>query len=73
MLKNAIDRVSTAMELCTEEKDVAAMVKKVFDAEGGTWHCIVGKTFGCSVAHETMYMTFLRINHKYIILFKSSE
>ncbi len=73
MLKNAIDRVSAAMESYTEEKDVAASVKKAFDEEGGTWHCIVGKTFGCSVTHEMMNMTFLRVSHKYVVLFKSSE
>ena len=38
------------------DKDVATTLKKKFDTHdtfGGTWHCIVGKNFGCSITHET--------------------
>lgn len=36
-----------ALEKCTIEKDMAAYIKKNFDAKyGPTWHCIVGRNFG---------------------------
>jgi len=28
---------------------------------GGTWHCIVGRNFGCSVTHETKYLVFFKV------------
>ena len=30
-------------------------------AYGGTWHCIVGRNFGCSVTHETKYLVFFKV------------
>jgi len=31
-------------------------------AYGGTWHCIVGRNFGCSVTHETKYLVFFKVS-----------
>ncbi|TYZ59994.1 hypothetical protein PybrP1_002169, partial [[Pythium] brassicae (nom. inval.)] len=37
------------------EKDIATDLKKHFDQKHGqTWHCIVGKRFGCSVAYHAL-------------------
>lgn len=56
------------------EKDIATEMKKCFDQKHGpTWHCIVGKTFGCSVAYDTQYLLFFRADQHYILLFKSAE
>ena len=58
------------------DKDVATTLKKKFDAHdtyGGTWHCIVGKNFGCSITHETQYSMFFEINGQHFLLFKSKD
>ena len=54
------------------EKDVATVVKKKFDETyGGTWHCVVGRNFGCSVTHQTKYLLFFQIDEIYVLLFCS--
>jgi len=38
-------------------KDLAQTIKQQLDlARGGTWHVIVGSSFGCFVSHETKSM-----------------
>ena len=47
--------------------------KKKFDEHAeymGTWHCIVGKNFGCSITHETEYSIFFKVGGTSILLFK---
>jgi len=35
-----------------------------FDGKyGGTWHCVVGRNFGCSVTHETKYLVFFKVGN----------
>merc|ERR1712100_753818 len=58
------------------DKDVATTLKKKFDAHetyGGTWHCIVGKNFGCSITPETQYSMFFEIRGTHFLLFKSKD
>ena len=58
------------------DKDIATSLKKKLDAHetyGGTWHCIVGKNFGCSVCHETECSVFFEIGGTYFLLFKSKD
>ena len=58
------------------DKDVATTLKKKFDAHdtyGGTWHCNVGKNFGCSITHETQYSMFFEINGQHFLMFKSKD
>ena len=56
------------------EKDIATDMKKYFDQKyGQTWHCIVGKGFGCSIAYDTQFLLFFQADQHYILLFKSTE
>ncbi|GMF49145.1 unnamed protein product [Phytophthora fragariaefolia] len=56
------------------EKDIATDMKKYFDQKyGQTWHCIVGKGFGCSIAYDTQFLLFFRADQQYVLLFKSTE
>ncbi|KAI9981809.1 hypothetical protein PInf_009588 [Phytophthora infestans] len=56
------------------EKDIATDMKKYFDQKyGQTWHCVVGKGFGCSIAYDTQYLLFFRADQHYVLLFKSTE
>lgn len=56
------------------EKDVATLVKKTLDENlGGTWHVVVGESFGCSVTHETKYIAFFQLGLVYFLVFRSLD
>lgn len=56
------------------EKDLATDMKKYFDQKyGPTWHCIVGKRFGCSIAYDTQFLLFFQADQYNVLLFKSTE
>ena len=71
--------IETAKKACEEysiDKDIATAIKKKFDEHEeymGTWHCIVGKNFGCSITHETQYSIFFSLGGSHFLLFKSME
>ena len=76
MQKVAFEFTAEAQANNKIDKDIATAIKKKFDAHeeyGGTWHCIVGKNFGCSITHETQFSVFFQLNGSYILLFKSIE
>jgi len=55
-------------------KDVSTYVKKKCDEElGGTWHCIVGRNFGCSITHDTKFVVFFQVDLMHVLLFKSLD
>mmetsp|Transcript_55844 Transcript_55844/g.153971 ORF Transcript_55844/g.153971 Transcript_55844/m.153971 type:complete len:163 (+) Transcript_55844:337-825(+) len=54
--------------------DVATSVKLDLDESyGGTWHCIIGKNFGCSITHECKKLTFFQIDDYYVLIFCTEE
>ena len=74
MKDTCVRLVDEALDKYTIEKDVATSVKKAFDEKyGGTWHCVVGRNFGCSVTHETKYLLFFQMEETYILMFCSDN
>ena len=72
MKNKCVDEIDAALDQFQIEKDVATVVKKKFDETyGGTWHCVVGRNFGCSVTHQTKYLLFFQIDEIYVLLFCS--
>jgi len=70
----AFKKINEAMDSMTVEKDIATSVKKHFDENfKPTWHCIVGKNFGCSITHDTHYLIFFKVEQQHVLLFKSLE
>jgi dynein light chain LC8-type len=70
----SVARINEAMDKYQIEKDMATYVKKKMDEEfGGTWHCVVGRNFGCSITHDTKYVLFFQIDQMHVLLFKSHE
>eukprot|EP00919_Chromeraceae_sp_WS-2016_P039739 GHVR01094687.1.p1 GENE.GHVR01094687.1~~GHVR01094687.1.p1 ORF type:complete len:110 (+),score=31.97 GHVR01094687.1:46-375(+) len=67
-------------EYCLE-KDIAAFIKKRMDEDPdmnpstkGAWQCVVGRSFGLSIAHERVWVLFLDyLNelHFSILLFRT--
>mmetsp|Transcript_74981 Transcript_74981/g.150754 ORF Transcript_74981/g.150754 Transcript_74981/m.150754 type:complete len:110 (+) Transcript_74981:49-378(+) len=74
LIATATDTCDIAMDTMTVEKDIAAAIKQKFDSTcGGTWHCVVGRNFGCSVTHETKYLCFFKVDSLHCLLFCSDE
>jgi dynein light chain LC8-type len=68
----AVETATKAIENYQVEKDVAAAIKKEFDAKyGPTWHCIVGRNFGSYVTHETGCFIYFYLDQIAVLLFKS--
>jgi dynein light chain LC8-type len=61
------------------EKDQATQIKKALEkAFDGIWHCIVGKSYGCSITNQTNYLCFFKITGKdtqptYVLVFQSLD
>ena len=74
MKNEAVKEINKAMDTQTIEKDIAQHVKTYFETKfNGTWHCVVGRNFGCSVTHETKFLIFLQVDQVYVLLFSSDE
>uniref|UniRef100_A0AC34F0Z0 Dynein light chain n=1 Tax=Panagrolaimus sp. ES5 TaxID=591445 RepID=A0AC34F0Z0_9BILA len=54
-----------------EEKDVAAKLKQSFDKTfGGTWHCIVGTSFGANLTHLENSFLYFYVENFAVMIFK---
>eukprot|EP01033_Poteriospumella_lacustris_P003783 gene3783-2680_t len=52
-------------------KDIAQTVKQQLDTtRGGTWHVIVGTSYGCFVSHETKTMLHFFIGNVAFLLWR---
>ncbi|ELR13653.1 dynein light chain 1, cytoplasmic, putative [Acanthamoeba castellanii str. Neff] len=69
------EAVKVAKEALAEhklERDIAKHVKQTFDKRySPTWHCIVGKSFGSFVTHETNGFIYFYIDDIAFLLWKS--
>lgn len=69
------DAVQVAKEALAEhklERDIAKHIKQSFDKRySPTWHCIVGKSFGSFVTHETNNFIYFYIDDIAFLLWKS--
>mmetsp|Transcript_28390 Transcript_28390/g.47713 ORF Transcript_28390/g.47713 Transcript_28390/m.47713 type:complete len:97 (-) Transcript_28390:1131-1421(-) len=69
-----VSQVNEAMDKFTIEKDIATQIKKKCDEVlTGTWHCVVGRNFGCSITHDTKYVLFIQVDQMHVLIFKSLE
>jgi dynein light chain LC8-type len=72
MQQDAVDCATQALEKYNIEKDIGAYIKKEFDKKyNPTWHCIVGRSFGSYVTHETRHFIYFYLGSMAIMLFKS--
>ena len=71
MQKKAIDTAIIAFEKHTEEKNIAAYIKKEFDKVfSPTWHCVVGRSFGAYVTHESKHFIYFYVGQVAVELWK---
>mmetsp|Transcript_6224 Transcript_6224/g.38659 ORF Transcript_6224/g.38659 Transcript_6224/m.38659 type:complete len:95 (-) Transcript_6224:1014-1298(-) len=72
MQKDAVECALAAMEKFNMEKDMAAFLKKEFDKKySPTWNCIVGKSYGSYVTHESRMFVYFYVDQHAFLLFKS--
>ncbi|VDP69983.1 unnamed protein product [Echinostoma caproni] len=72
MQEVAVHTAASAMDKYQVEKDIAAYIKKEFDQKyNPTWHCVVGKSFGSYVTHETQNFIYFYLQDYAFLLFKS--
>lgn len=56
------------------EKDIATTLKKKMDeTQAGSWHVVVGQSFGVSLTHETRYIVFFSIGLLNFVVFKTLD
>jgi dynein light chain LC8-type len=52
-------------------KDIAQLIKQQLDAtRGGTWHVIVGTSYGCFVSHESKTMLHFFVGNLAILVWR---
>lgn len=72
MQQDAAEIAQDALKSYELEKDVAAYIKKEFDKKyGATWHCIVGRSFGSYITHESKHFIYFYVGQIALLLFKS--
>jgi dynein light chain LC8-type len=60
-----------ALEEKRSERDIANHLKQEFDKNfTPTWNCIVGKSFGSFITHETKKYIYFSIGHLSVLLWK---
>ena len=71
MQNKAIDTAIQALDSFNIEKDIASFIKKEFDKTyNPTWHCVVGRSFGSFVTHETKHFIYFYIGQVAVQLWK---
>lgn len=56
------------------EKDQAAAIKRAFEEKyRGTWHAVIGRSFAASVANETGFLVFFRMEKSNVLIFQSLD
>ncbi|OXB68224.1 UNVERIFIED_CONTAM: hypothetical protein H355_010487 [Colinus virginianus] len=72
MQQDAVECATQALEKYNIEKDIAAHIKKEFERRySPTWQCVVGRTFGSYVSHQTKHFIFFTVRDLHVLLFKA--
>ncbi|XP_035196237.1 dynein 8 kDa light chain, flagellar outer arm-like [Oxyura jamaicensis] len=70
--RQALECTVLAMEKYSLEREIVALIKSEFEKKHSpTWHCVVGRTFGSSVSHETQHLIFSLVRGLSVLLFKA--
>jgi dynein light chain LC8-type len=72
MQEFAIMAAQDAIANYTTENDIASAVKAKFETSfPSTWHCFVGRNFGCFVTHEAHKFIYFYIGQTGICIFST--
>ena len=63
--------IKEAVNKCSDEREMAKMIKLHFDElYGKIWHCVVGKSFGTFGTHETKNYLYIYYKQTAVQLWK---
>eukprot|EP01088_Endostelium_zonatum_P014297 TRINITY_DN3083_c0_g1_i2.p1 TRINITY_DN3083_c0_g1~~TRINITY_DN3083_c0_g1_i2.p1 ORF type:complete len:101 (+),score=24.72 TRINITY_DN3083_c0_g1_i2:26-328(+) len=70
-IRIATEAFKTSDQGKIQERELAKIIKTAFDKRyGGTWHCVVGRSFGSFVTHESRSFVYFSILGVAVLLFK---
>ncbi|KAJ1431502.1 Dnl2 protein-like protein [Ochromonadaceae sp. CCMP2298] len=73
MQEFAIMSAQDAIANFTSENEIAASIKQKFEQQyPSTWHCFIGRNFGCFVTHEASKFIYFYIGQTGICLFATA-
>lgn len=73
MQELAIQVAQDAIANFTTEQEVSSSIKSKFEQQfPSTWHCFVGRNFGCFVTHEASKFIYFYIGQVGICLFATA-
>eukprot|EP01038_Epipyxis_sp_PR26KG_P005242 gene5242-7287_t len=73
MQEIAIMAAQDAIANFTTEQEIASAIKAKFEQQfQSTWHCFVGRNFGCFVTHESSKFIYFYIGQMGICLFATA-
>ncbi|ELW69044.1 Dynein light chain 1, cytoplasmic [Tupaia chinensis] len=61
MQEDSVEGVTQVLEKHNIEKDPVALIRKEFDKDNPTWHCIVGRNFGSYMTRETKHFIYFSL------------
>ncbi|CAH8641358.1 unnamed protein product [Dicrocoelium dendriticum] len=71
MQERAIQVAKEALQKRVKNNEIGAYIRDRFDTEyGPAWHCVVGKSFGGSVAYEEQHIIYFKLQNKAFMLYK---
>ena len=72
MAEQAVDISLAAIKDNNTEREIASQIKaQMEEANAGTWHCFVGRKFGCYVTHESQKFIYFYVGQMGVCLFAS--
>ncbi|OXB64628.1 hypothetical protein ASZ78_008704 [Callipepla squamata] len=72
MQQLAVQCATVAVGKYSVEREIAAFIKREFERRySPTWQCVVGRTFGSYVSHETERFIFFAVRDLHVLLFKT--
>eukprot|EP01039_Chlorochromonas_danica_P011052 gene11052-12308_t len=73
MQESAIMAAQDAIANFTTEHEIASSIKAKFEQQyPSTWHCFIGRNFGCFVTHEASKFIYFYIGQTGICLFATA-
>jgi len=71
--QDAIRLATEAIQKFPTEREMAQHVKKEFDRlHKPAWNCVIGKSFGSFVCHESKAFTYFSVGPYSVLLFRTS-
>eukprot|EP00741_Cyanophora_paradoxa_P023697 tig00021612_g22891.t1 len=72
LLEEVVKHANEALNVCSNDREMAMHVKQAIAKPGQTWHCVTGRCFGAFVSHELKHFTYFYLGQQGFLVWKSS-